>query len=399
MNQSYLTNSLPLVSVIIPAYNAENFLEETLLSVISQTYKNLEIFAIDDGSQDGTPQIVKKIMEKDVRVMLLQQSNQGVAAARNLGIKKAQGDYIAPLDADDIWYPKKIEKQVECFLENDSSIGLVYAWSVGIDEEGFINRRRCIVPTVEGNVFLPLLCSNLINTASTPLIRRTCLEKVGYYNCELKQKNAQGCEDWELYLRIAQYYQFRVVPEILVGYRKVVGSMSRNHIAMAKSMTLTLNKIQQKYPEIPKELFQWSAGNFYRYLAGQSQGSDHHQRTIFWLCKALNADVANYLDHKLYARMLISLLKLLAHPITSLVWSDHLAWEKFRKKFNFQKAITLDKIQIETDPFKRNQRNLYQIIKQKRWLKILKYSHINFQDFLAQKQNNYPNKSKTYLKN
>ena len=389
-------NQSPLVSVIIPAYNAEKFIEKTLNSVITQTYNHLEIFVIDDGSQDQTPQIVKEFMEKDARVMLLQQSNQGVAAARNLGIKTAKGEYIAPLDADDIWYPQKIEKQIEYFIQSNSSIGLVYAWSVGIDEEDLINYRRCIVPIVEGNVFFPFLLCNLINTASTPLIRRTCLEKVGYYNCNLKRQNAQGCEDWELYLRLAQYYQFRLVPDILVGYRKVVGSMSGNHITMAKSMTLTLNGIQQQYPEIPKEFFQWSAGNFYRYLAGQSQGSDHHDKTLFWLYKALEADSANYLDHKLYLRMLISLLKLFAHPVTSLIWPNHLAWEKFRKKIIFQRVINFDQIQIETEPFKKNQLNLYQRIKRRRWLKVIGMSHQNFLIFLADNKTNRPSDSNIF---
>lgn len=265
MTQNHSIQNFPLVSVIIPAHNAGDFIIETLLSVINQTYQNLEIIVIDDGSQDQTPQIVKNFMKKDSRIMLLQQFNQGVAAARNLGIKNAKGEYIAPLDADDIWYPQKIEKQVKCFLEADNCVGLVYTWSLEIDKEGFLTGGQDVVTEIEKNIFLPLIFINLINTASTPLIRRSCLEVVGNYSDDLKQQNAQGCEDWELYLRIALHYQFRLVPDVLVGYRRVVGSMSRNHDAMAKSMLLTLNKIKEKYSNISHYFLSWSSGNFYRY--------------------------------------------------------------------------------------------------------------------------------------
>ena len=92
----------PLVSVIVPAYNAETYIAQTLNSVLSQTYKNIEVIVVDDGSHDGTTQIVEAIMRRDDRVTLLHQSNSGVAAARNLAIEKSRGEYIAPIDADDI---------------------------------------------------------------------------------------------------------------------------------------------------------------------------------------------------------------------------------------------------------------------------------------------------------
>jgi glycosyltransferase involved in cell wall biosynthesis len=106
MNTSQNNLNQPLVSVIIPAYNAENFIAKTLESVLSQTYQNIEVLVVDDGSTDTTAEIVKSFVQKDSRVSLLQQSNAGVAAARNLAIEKSKGEYIAPIDADDIWYPQ-----------------------------------------------------------------------------------------------------------------------------------------------------------------------------------------------------------------------------------------------------------------------------------------------------
>ncbi len=95
--------NLPLVSVIIPAYNAEAFIGETLESVISQTYKNIEVLVVDDGSGDQTSKIVESFAQRDCRIILLQQKNAGVAAARNLGIKESRGEYIAPFDAFDLF--------------------------------------------------------------------------------------------------------------------------------------------------------------------------------------------------------------------------------------------------------------------------------------------------------
>src|SRR4028118_698519 len=135
MNTSQNNLNQPLVSVIIPAYNAENFIAKTLETVLSQTYQNIEVLVVDDGSPDTTAEIVKSFVENYSRVSLLQQSNAGVAAARNLAIEKSKGEYIAPIDADDIWYPQNIEKQVQCFLDSDPSVGLVYTWSVDIDED------------------------------------------------------------------------------------------------------------------------------------------------------------------------------------------------------------------------------------------------------------------------
>ncbi|HEY9862115.1 MAG TPA: glycosyltransferase family A protein, partial [Candidatus Obscuribacterales bacterium] len=99
----YQDTDAPLVSVIIPAYNAERFIARTLESVLNQTYQNIEVLVVDDGSSDRTPEIVHHFAEIDARIILFHQSNAGVAAARNLAIQHAKGEFIAPLDADDIW--------------------------------------------------------------------------------------------------------------------------------------------------------------------------------------------------------------------------------------------------------------------------------------------------------
>ena len=318
MNTSQNNLNQPLVSVIIPAYNAEKFIAKTLESVLSQTYQNIEVLVVDDGSTDTTAEIVKSFTQKDSRVSLLQQSNAGVAAARNLAILKSKGEYIAPLDADDIWYPRNLEKQVKCLNFSASSVGVVYSWSVDINEQdlltgGFYNS------SIEGEVYTALVYKYFIGNASSSLIRRVCLEKVGGYNCFFKLENAQGCEDWELHLRIAEHYQFKVVPEYLVGYRQITSSMSCNFAAMAKSQSLIMAEVRQQHPEIPSSIYRWSSSNFYIYLAVKSNRSSNHRSTLSWLYRAFKEDLSMaLLRHNLYLLSIESLLKMLvSHPTES----------------------------------------------------------------------------------
>ncbi|MBW3584474.1 MAG: glycosyltransferase family 2 protein [Cyanobacteria bacterium 0813] len=304
--------SLPLVSVIIPAYNAEPFIEETLTSVLAQTYPAIEVLVVDDGSQDRTPEIVEKIGKKDSRVQLLKQQNAGVAAARNLGIQKSRGEYIAPIDADDIWYPENIEKQVECMLEGGEEVGVVYSWTVDLDEKGLLTGGFRSF-RIEGDVYATLICHNFIGNASASMIRRSCLEKVGVYDKTLRERNAQGCEDWDLYLRIAELYQFRAVPEFSIGYRRMYNTMSTNYTAMANSQSLMLQAAKQRHPEIPDFLHRLSTSNFLLYLANQSSRNGRDRTALFWLFQALKTEcISPLLRSGFYIVLGKSLLNLLS---------------------------------------------------------------------------------------
>jgi glycosyltransferase involved in cell wall biosynthesis len=311
MNTSKNQLDQPLVSVIIPAYNAEISIAQTLESVLSQTYQNIEILVVDDGSSDKTAEIVKSFAQKDSRISLLQQSNAGVAAARNLAIEKSRGEYIAPIDADDIWYPQNLEKQVEYLIKSSASVGVVYSWSVDINESGLLT-GGFYNSTIEGEVYKALVYKYFIGNASSSLLRRICFEKVGGYNCKMKAENAQGCEDWELHLRIAEHYQFKVVPEFLVGYRQITTSMSCNFAAMAKSHSLIMANVRQLHPEIPTNIYRWSSSNFYIYLAVKSNRSRNHRSTLFWLYRAFQEDFfMAVLRHNLYLLSIESMLKII----------------------------------------------------------------------------------------
>jgi glycosyltransferase involved in cell wall biosynthesis len=321
--------SASLVSVIIPAYNAEAFIEQTLKSVLVQTYQNFEIIVADDGSHDRTAEIVRAIAQHDSRIYLVQQANGGIAAARNLAIHHARGMYIAPLDADDIWYPEKLEKQVQCMESAEPSVGLVYAWSNYIDQAGNVLDQYPVdrLGNPEGEVLAALIFANFLDNGSNPLIRRSCIDHVGSYNSQLT-----ACEDWDFYLRIAEHYQFRVVPEYLIGYRQYLGSMATNSVRMEKFYHLVMTEIQRRHPEIPAPIYSWAKSSFYNYLLGKSYISGDYRSALDWLIKGVIADPILLTRPGIYQVLTIGTLKLLAQPVTTLIWKDHQAWMHFRQR-------------------------------------------------------------------
>lgn len=282
-------DDMPLISVIIPAYNAAGLIERTLHSVLTQTYPYFEVLVIDDGSTDETAAIVEAIAQRDSRVILLHQPNSGVAAARNLGIEQAKGEFIAPIDADDLWYPAQLQRQITCFLSSSPAVGVVYAWSIDIDaNDRFTGGFHAA--TIEGNVYTTLLCHNFLGNASCTMIRKSSLLKVGGYNSNFRSQQSQGCEDWDLYLRLAACCEFLSVPEFLVGYRKIEQSMSRDYRAMARSQALMLENSKAQHPTIPGFLHRLSRSSFYLYLARQCNLSGDDRNTLFWLGETLKAE-------------------------------------------------------------------------------------------------------------
>jgi glycosyltransferase involved in cell wall biosynthesis len=243
---------------------------------------------------------------------LVQQQQSGVAGARNVGIRRSSGEFIAPLDADDVWHPRNIEKQVLCLLDGGPLVGLIYGWSVVIDGDGIFT-GDFIASNIEGNVFQTLLARNFLGNASASLIRRTCFNKVGLYDCKFFRGNAQGCEDWDMYLRIAQQYEFRVVPEFLVGYRRVQNSMSHNYERMEKSHSILMSDIDSVCARIPDIFFRLSKINYYMYLSHENCNSKNYKQVRFWLRKSLEVDfiltVISFRLYKIVLRSLVNFIK------------------------------------------------------------------------------------------
>jgi len=230
----------PLVSVVVPAFNAAETIHETLVSISKQTYSHLEIIVVDDGSTDETAGIVQQHHSEDSRIRLVQKANGGVASARNEGIRASRGRFVAFIDADDLWYPTKIAKQVELLSAGGASMALVYSPFRVIDLNGdvIVSPRRL---GASGWVLYRHFHVNLIGNGSSILVRRDVLEELGDTNLSLRDAGAEGCEDLLLQLRIAAHYQFGEVPEYLVGYRRRPESMSGNVEQMLRSGALAMS--------------------------------------------------------------------------------------------------------------------------------------------------------------
>jgi glycosyltransferase involved in cell wall biosynthesis len=242
-----------LVSVVIPAYNAEDTIDETLDSVRAQTHRNLEIIVVDDGSRDRTATRAEAHAAVDERVRVLRQPNAGVAAARNTGIAAARAELVAPVDADDLWHPCKTERQLSAMAQGGEQVGLVYCWSAVVDRTGAIifDREK---PRHQGNVIPALFAGNWVGNGSCALMRKDALLEAGGFDPSLRDRRAQGCEDWKLYLGIARRHRFALVPDHLVGYRRLAGAMSDDVAQMLRSDALVRQEQLALYPQYRAEI-------------------------------------------------------------------------------------------------------------------------------------------------
>lgn len=208
-------NRFGLVSVVVPVYNAADHLRETLSSIYNQTYKSIEIIAVDDGSSDDSIDIARSF---DGRVILVQQPNSGPAAARNRGVAEAKGEWIAFLDADDLWVPEKLEKQLHAMSNREWSY-TDSRFMGGVNDgkqDSDLNEKP------SGNVIEKLICGNFISTSSV-LLRRNIFNEVGGFD-----ENLRSIEDWDLWIRIASRYPISYVPDPLLKYRVHSISASRS---------------------------------------------------------------------------------------------------------------------------------------------------------------------------
>ena len=301
---------IPIVTVVIPAFNAEAWLPLTLQSACSQTLREIEILVVDDDSRDGTAKIALDHAARDPRIRLIRRENGGVGAARNSGIREARGKYIAPLDADDLWFPEKLEAQVARMEEGGEEMGIVYCWSEKIDSQG--RRLTDSIPfEIEGRAHVPLILRNFIGNASVPLFRTSALAEVGLYLDCVEQEGAQGCEDWELCIRLAEKFTIGLVRRPLVSYRQVEACMSLNISWMSLSYEIAMRRARARNPGIPSEVFRWSAGNFYSYLCSKCFLWADYPGCLRSMVKAISADTMLMSSRRLHLMGLKSIGRIL----------------------------------------------------------------------------------------
>lgn len=231
---------MPLVTVVVPAFNVSRTLHETLCALQAQTFEDFEIIVVDDGSCDATAQVAAAFLS-DPRVRLVQQRNRGLAGARNSGIAAAQGSLIGFCDADDIWEPGKLAAHVR-HLQSDATVGVSYAGSSLIDDDGNHLRQKQ-QPWLRGIDAAHIFKRNPIGNGSSPVIRRAVFDAIAFRPTAETERDwyfdeaFRQSEDIECWLRIALTtdWRFEGVPGLLTRYRISAGGLSasteRQHIA------------------------------------------------------------------------------------------------------------------------------------------------------------------------
>jgi glycosyltransferase involved in cell wall biosynthesis len=228
-----------LVSVIIPSYNMARFLPHAVESVLAQTYPNLEVQIIDDGSTDDTPEVVRH-WEGNPRVRVHRQVNGGLSHARNQAVALTRGDFIALLDADDIWEPQKLSRQIPLF-RGRPELGVVYSDYSRMDADG---KPLPNGPTEmhRGKISGPLLIENFV-PASTAVVRRACFERCGGFDVALRTG-----EDYEMWLRLSAHFQFDFVPEATMRYRTGGWQMSTDYRGRYETAIRVMQDFLEKNP-------------------------------------------------------------------------------------------------------------------------------------------------------
>lgn len=243
----------PLVSVIMPVYNVEQYIEESIRSVQAQTFKNWELLIINDGSKDRTATIAEKFLN-DGRIQLFNQPNQGVSAARNKGLANCKGDYITFLDGDDLWHPQFLEKLIS--LQQNSNVDLVFSGFHNLNSDGTYTPYR--FHYTDGNILLPYIKNKIEIHIGSCLINKKLLDTY-------KLRFTEGCvyaEDAEFILKILVFTKAKVICEELMTYRKRLGSATQsfwkyeNRISEISAYERILTYIRQYYNESDKKLIE-----------------------------------------------------------------------------------------------------------------------------------------------
>ena len=263
---------MKLISVIVPVYNVENYIAQTINSVLNQTYPHFELLIIDDESPDRSIEICQQF--NDSRIKIIRQKNRGLAGARNTGIRHAQGDYLAFLDSDDLWLPEKLAQHVK-HLESSPQVGVSFSRSQFIDAQG---KALGIyqMPKLHNITPSHLLCRNPIGNGSAPVIRKQVFEAIRFQDNLHGQvenfyfdENFRQSEDIECWLRIAAETPWKIegIGDALTLYRVNGEGLSANVLQQYDSWEQMITKHRNRSAEL---LAKWenSARAFQlRYLA------------------------------------------------------------------------------------------------------------------------------------
>jgi glycosyltransferase involved in cell wall biosynthesis len=251
----------PRISVIVPAYNAALYLSHAIDSVLAQTYLNWEIVIVDDGSADNTCAVVDSYRPKlQDRLRYIHQPNRGVSAARNAGIRAARGEFIALLDADDVWLPRRLERGVKA-MDADPDTGLVHARVARIDTQGSVTGQLKVEPKyLSGRIARHIYTRHAHLICTTVMFRKNCLETAGWFD-----ETMHVTEDRDLWFRIALRYKVAYIDEVSAYYRLSPSSTTANLERLLKGQLYFVAKHHKSGAASRLEQLQ-ALGNIYREL-------------------------------------------------------------------------------------------------------------------------------------
>ncbi len=263
-----MKNNNPLVSIVIPTHNRANLLGRCVQSILNQTYENFELIIVDDASTDNTKNIIKRFKDKRI-IYIKHKKNLGGGAARNTGIKTAKGNFIAFQDSDDEWLPQKLEKQMNAFETASKNTGVIYTafWRIENGKKTYIPNN---IQNKQGNIHQELLKGNFVTTQSA-VVKKECFEKAGVFDEDLPSG-----QDWELWIRISKYHNFKIINEPLVISYFTKGSITDTRKNDYKTLEFILNKHIGDFKQNKKLL----AAN-YLYIS-QLSDNPNRKKEYFW---------------------------------------------------------------------------------------------------------------------
>ncbi|MDS9470053.1 glycosyltransferase [Paracoccus sp. MBLB3053] len=246
-----MKSSGPLVSVVVPAFNAEATLARTLASVLRQSHQTLELLVVDDGSTDRTAQIAADLAQADPRLRVIRKENGGVASARNAALAEARGNYIAWLDADDLWHPDKLARQLACLAASGELPAFVYSGYRMIDADDVIIPAHRPLSDLSGDTLCLQMATNFFSNVSSVLTRTSFVRALGGHDIRLRGWGVEGAEDLLMQLRLMRFGPALCCREALVGYRMHQANMSRAYSRAAASNLRVLRMVAREYPAVP----------------------------------------------------------------------------------------------------------------------------------------------------
>ena len=227
---------MPRVSVIIPTYQRPMFLREAIGSVLNQTFQDFELIIVDDASNDNTRELVRSFTDKRI-YYLCHENNKGGSAARNTGIRNAEGEYIAFLDDDDEWLPEKLGLQVDLLDNRPPEVGCVYTGYQRVDRvSGEV--LPPVTPTKDGDLSRALLARNWVGLTSSVLLRKQCFERVGLFDANLPSQ-----QDYDMWIRISKEYQFIHISKPLLIHNFHNDRLSNNPEKLGQGIEIMLRKL------------------------------------------------------------------------------------------------------------------------------------------------------------